>query len=88
MGVQFSDLGAAIQREIRQFDVQYRKALDDGFVDDTEFRLLTTKSGEIAKQIEIEHSDNDDKSDGTGTAVAVVLVGILAAFGLGKLASK
>jgi hypothetical protein len=82
----FDDLSAAVQREIRLFDIEYQSALQDGFLSDDEFRSLTTKSSEIAKKIEIERSGaNADSDAGTGTAVAVVLVGVLAIFGLNKL---
>lgn len=76
MGLDFTELNAEIQREIRLFDPVYKAALKDGYIDEQEEQQLITHSYKISKMIEQEHG-----KDSNGSMTVGVFSGILLAIG-------
>lgn len=86
-GLEFDELSPTIQEDIRQFDKEHSKALEDGIVSEDEHRILLEKSYEIAKKILVDHADAPGENSSNGLLIGLVL-GIGAAFGIGKLMSS
>lgn len=84
LGLDFTELGAETQREVRLFDQLYETALKDGFVDELEEQQLITKSYGIAKLIEKEHGTGSNGSATVGFFAGALLV-IGAAIGINQL---
>lgn len=73
-GIQFDDLSASIQAEIRHYDNVYQEALKDGYIDAEEEKELITISYKIAEQIRAQFGE--PTTGGSG------LLGIFAGIGL------
>lgn len=59
MNIRYSELSPEIRRKIRVYDMIYEQALQDGYIDQEEEKLLITASFKIAMQIKREHLKTD-----------------------------
>lgn len=87
--IDFHDLSASIQADVRQLDRIYDAAMSDGVIDQEEENELIAKSYKIAVRIKNEHLNITDERSGSGGAIGGVLAGIgiaaLAVFGFSQI---
>lgn len=85
-GVEFSDLNASIQAEIRHYDEIFQEALKDGYIDESEEKELITVSYKIAEKIREQLGEPPQGNSGvllgvfTGIGIAVATI-----FGINKI---
>lgn len=88
-GIEFEDLSESIQSEIRQFDLEYEKALSDGYIDEREEHKLIIISYKIALRIKREHlPEQGGNMNGAIGLLAGIGITIAAIFGINKLSQS
>ena len=85
LGLDFSDMSAEIQRDIRNFDSQYMDAIIDGEINKQEEQELITTSYKIAENIKKDHGDGTDTSGKTLGILAGIVFVFGAAIGIKQL---
>lgn len=82
--LELTDLNAALRTKIRLFDELFLKAMEDGYIDDTEEKELISESYKIAQIIQESYSDGSKGFEDV-TAIGGLLLLIGTAIGLRQL---
>ena len=84
-GIEFSDLNASIQADIRNYDEVYQEALNDGYIDEEEEKELITISYKIAEQIREQFGEPSKGGGGLMGIFAGIGIAVATVFGINQI---